>query len=306
NDTKVREQAIQFRKTINEQRTLERTCMNNDGVDNKQVSVQMEDQSYNQIRVLEEGGVKYLEIKLSDKHNHVMLCDIEDYKLVISRKWYAKSEVKSKYRCYRCVDGDSVAFHRLLYPQWAVISHINKNRLDNRRFNLCNGRIHVKTYSNNKSGYNGVCFDRSKQRWIVTWYKDCKSKVRYFPGTESDEESKNEAIQFRKSIDAQRIQNTMFEVDDLEEGEIYNSNNDTNKGFNDYGYIQEDEDEISNFMELEEDDVGIDHEDYIDPEEGLNIELVPVNTSEHVNNKEYDIEEMFDFEKFNDDQFNEQ
>ncbi|CAG8637142.1 16592_t:CDS:2, partial [Acaulospora colombiana] len=216
-----------------------------------------------------EGGVKYLKVKLSDKHNHMMLCDIEDYKLVISHRWYAKNKVKSKDRCYHCMDGDSVAFHHLLFPQWAVISHINKNQLDNRQFNLYNGRIQAKTYSNNKSSYNGVYFDRSKQRWIVIWYNNCKSKVRYFPDTEKEDE-------------------------------IYDSNEDADKDFNDHDYIKEDD------MELEKGDVNIGHEDYIDPKEGLNIELVSMNTSERVNNQEYDMEEVFDFEKFNDNQFNEQ
>ncbi|CAG8636874.1 2611_t:CDS:1, partial [Acaulospora colombiana] len=123
----------------------------------------------------------------------------------------------------------------------------------------------------------------------------------YFPGTESDEESKNEAIQFRKSIDTQRIQNTISEIDDLKEGKIYDSNKNINKDFNDHYYTQEEDDEILNFMELEEDDVNIGHKDYINPEEGLNIELVSMNTSEHMNNQKYNIEEVFDFEKFNDD-----
>ncbi|CAG8776022.1 9846_t:CDS:2, partial [Acaulospora colombiana] len=113
-------------------------------------------------------------------------------------------------------------------------------------------------------------------------YKNCKSKVRYFPDTESDEESKNKAIQFRKSIDAQRIQNTISEVDDLEEDKIYDSNEDADKDFNDHDYIKEDD------MELEEGDVNI----------GLKIISIQ--------KKEYDMEEVFDFEKFNDDQFNEQ
>ncbi|CAG8454851.1 16456_t:CDS:2 [Acaulospora colombiana] len=190
--------------TIDEQRTLKRICVDNDKVDNEQVSVQMEDQSYNQIRVLEEGGVKYLEVKLNDKYNHVMLYDIEDYEL-------------------------------------------------------------------------------------------------------SDKESKNEAIQFRKSIDAQRIQNITSKVNDLEEGEIYDpmEYEDINKDLSDHGYTQEDEDQISNFIELEENSIDIDHGD-IDQEGIFDIELVPMNTSEHVNNQEYNVEGVFDFEKFNDDQFSEQ
>ncbi|CAG8612150.1 12104_t:CDS:2, partial [Acaulospora colombiana] len=237
---------LNTKNTINKQRILEKTCINNDEVDNGQVSVQMENRSYNQVRILEEEGVKYLEIKLSDKHNHVMLCDIEDYKLVISRRWYAKSKVKSEDGCYRCVDGDSVAFHRLLFPQWAVISHINKNQLDNQQFNLYNGRIQAKTYGNNKSGYN-----ERKMKFTI--------RIRILT----------------------KILMTMIT-------------------------LKRKKNEILNFMELEEDDIGIDREDYIDPEEGLNIELIPMNTSEHVNNQEYNMEEVFDFEKFNDDQFNEQ
>lgn len=64
-----------------------------------------------------------------------------------------------------------VKMHRQImnFPE-QIIDHKNQNKLDNRRTNLAlsdkskNG-INRGAQINNKSGFKGVCFDRSKNRW---------------------------------------------------------------------------------------------------------------------------------------------
>ena len=95
------------------------------------------------------------------------LVDDEDYELVISRKWFFGSN--------GYVNSGVGRLHRLIMKanSQQLVDHINGNKLDNRRSNLrfCNKSQNGSNSSlskNNKSGYKGVHFDKSRNKWIVS------------------------------------------------------------------------------------------------------------------------------------------
>ena len=67
-----------------------------------------------------------------------------------------------------------IEMHRFImnFPKGKYVDHINHNTLDNRKCNLriCNNADNIrngKIRTNNKSGYNGICFDKSRNKWLA-------------------------------------------------------------------------------------------------------------------------------------------
>jgi AP2 domain len=159
----------------------------------------------NQIRTFRENEILYLEMKLKD--NKTMLFDTEDLKYVKNFKWRL---IKSGYIYYSTNNKDK-RFHRLIHPEWKIIDHINRNGLDNRRFNLRDGSNGVnekncKLRKNNTSGINGLNYDKESKRWQFEWRENGKRKKKNFYGAYDDEEVKQRAFEFKQQID-QRINN---------------------------------------------------------------------------------------------------
>lgn len=107
-----------------------------------------------------------------------VLLDDEDYEKIIKMgKWCvrkAKNRNNLYYFQHRIDKKTRIEMHRFILncPKGKYVDHINHNTLDNRKANLriCsnadnlrNGKIRV----NNTSGINGVCFDKSRNKWIV-------------------------------------------------------------------------------------------------------------------------------------------
>lgn len=79
--------------------------------------------------------------------------------------------------------------HRLIYfivnciNSTDQIDHINRNRLDNRIENLrvsnqSSNQINAGIKSNNKSGVTGVCYDKSRGKWVVQIQDKNKKSIR--------------------------------------------------------------------------------------------------------------------------------
>lgn len=115
----------------------------------------------------------------------VMLCDIDDWESLKTLYWvdaqgYAGATYNYKH----------FKFHRLVMkvndPKIQV-DHINGNKLDNRKINLricTNQENSMNKYenSNNTSGYKGVFFDKSRNKWrghIMYNGESIKSPKRY-------------------------------------------------------------------------------------------------------------------------------
>ena len=77
------------------------------------------------------------------------------------------------------------------------VDHQNHNTLDNRKENLRitnvpnNSKNREKRNSNNKSGYRNVCWNSSRNRWVVQLQVDGKNKIL---GTFKEEELEQAAI----------------------------------------------------------------------------------------------------------------
>ncbi|SEG75455.1 HNH endonuclease [Sphingobacterium lactis] len=77
----------------------------------------------------------------------------------------------------------TLRMHRLIVKDYEnkEIDHINGNRSDNRKINLraCFHSENLKNQtirSTNKSGYKGVCWQKSKRKWRATIYVEKKQK----------------------------------------------------------------------------------------------------------------------------------
>ncbi|CAG8798505.1 1002_t:CDS:1, partial [Racocetra fulgida] len=102
----------------------------------------------------------------------------------------------------------SLKLHRFIKSEWKMIDHINRNGLDNRECNLREtnpklNRLNCKLRSDNTSGYNGICFDKSQNRWIFQWNENNKQKYKYFQITKNrtSEQAKQLAIDFKLEHD---------------------------------------------------------------------------------------------------------
>jgi hypothetical protein len=114
------------------------------------------------------------------------IVDDEDFLLLSQYKWYA---AKQKYTFYaeRCerVNGRAM-YHlmhrdilRLSYDDKRVVDHRDRNGLNNLKTNLrivtksLNGH-NSRKYSNNLSGYRGVCWHKASKKWISAIKMDKK------------------------------------------------------------------------------------------------------------------------------------
>ncbi len=97
--------------------------------------------------------------------------DIDDIEKVKKYKWYknAHDYVESKQGKKR------ILLHELVFgkKEGYIIDHINRNKLDNRKINLRYATIsqngmNKKIQSNNTSGYTGVYWDKSRDKWIAS------------------------------------------------------------------------------------------------------------------------------------------
>lgn len=106
---------------------------------------------------------------------HAVVCDCH-YDLVKGLRWYLTSwgYVRATH------NGKVVIMHRLVNgtPEGLFTDHKNRNRLDNRCFNL-----QTATYSQNNtnkavkasSGFTGVYWDKEASKWRASVYKDRKT-----------------------------------------------------------------------------------------------------------------------------------
>ena len=139
----------------------------------------------------------YAEIILYDRQGKEVaraLIDVDDIDKCKDIKWYLNG------RGY--VYNDKVsAMHRFVMdcPNDLVVDHINHNKLDNRKSNLriCNSsenNMNISLSSDNRSGFVGVSYCNTRNKWIAQIQFNDKRKSRRFS-------NKSEAIRYRISLE---------------------------------------------------------------------------------------------------------
>jgi hypothetical protein len=127
---------------------------------------------------------------------YVALVDEADYDMLSRFKWHAHFSGKTIYAARLCGGRNRQTFvylHRMvmLPDPGQEIDHINHNTLDNRRANLrlCSrgeNASNLRRSTRNTSGFKGVSWDRSKQKWEANIVQRGKQHfLGYFPTLES-------------------------------------------------------------------------------------------------------------------------
>lgn len=96
------------------------------------------------------------------------LVDAEDLAKVTSRVWYAHREGNNWYAVSS--KPTPVKMHQLILPDVAIVDHVNRNGLDNRRVNLRRSspvlnQANSRRRKDNKSGHRGVSWDKAREKW---------------------------------------------------------------------------------------------------------------------------------------------
>lgn len=136
-------------------------------------------------------------IKLSKGYEATV--DADDYEWLNQWSWHYTQGYASR-NIY--IDGKRrlLRMHRLINdtPEELLTDHINRDKLDNRRENLraatkSQNQINSFREGDNKSDYNGVCWNKSNKKWVSQISVDNKKKfLGYFDNKEEAARAYNE------------------------------------------------------------------------------------------------------------------
>jgi hypothetical protein len=152
----------------------------------------------------------YAEVVLYNRNHEEVarsLIDLGDVDLIREHKWYLGSQGYPSTRIYsKNGEGRNFGMHKIITNTTKeIIDHKNRNRLDNRRFNLIisnksKNAVNSNLRANNSSGVTGVSFSKRQNKWRsyissngkrleLGWFKDLEiavkerlfAEIKYYP-----------------------------------------------------------------------------------------------------------------------------
>src|SRR5690242_4569803 len=127
----------------------------------------------NEHRLVKINFTIYLEVK-TQKPEITFLLDKENFHLLKNYTWYCHKDRNTYYIRTTANNNITLRLHRLIYPEFKMIDHKNRNGLDNREINLREttyqqNMLNRKLFKNNTSGYNGISFNKRENAWEFQW-----------------------------------------------------------------------------------------------------------------------------------------
>ena len=145
------------------------------------------------------------EIKLTQ--SKFALVDDEDFERVSKFKWYAMRTETSSYYARTNYNHKRIGMHQLIMNtiekgRHVQVDHINNDTLDNRKLNLricsaAQNMRNMKVHKDNKCGYKGVYYEKTKNKYIS---RICFNKKKYHIG------EFNTSIEAAKAYNAKAIE----------------------------------------------------------------------------------------------------
>jgi hypothetical protein len=110
----------------------------------------------------------------STNTNEEVFFDLDDAELILQHTWHIDGDGYAK----AMIDGKMTRMHQLIGCKW--FDHINRNRRDNRKRNLrkCTPQENTRNASlrsDNTSGFIGVWWDKSMNKWCAQMVIDGKT-----------------------------------------------------------------------------------------------------------------------------------
>src|SRR3990167_5189242 len=111
--------------------------------------------------------------KRKPEQGYFAIVDDEDFEKVNGLSWTVLiGQTGIKYAVHKPRYKSFIYLHRLVMnaPSGIIVDHKNRNGLDNRKSNLrlCNyseNAINSKCFKHNTSGYKGVYWDKTREKW---------------------------------------------------------------------------------------------------------------------------------------------
>ncbi len=160
----------------------------------------------NQYRMVKTDKKSYYEVKLQGEF--IAKIDIEDLNKIKHCVWSAHKSHNRYYMQHSNRKKSSLPterFHTLLFPNWKMVDHINRNGLDNRKNNLRDGtninNTNQTKRKDNTSGKVGVHYSEYDKCWHVQWYENNKRKHIRFSTKKYGDNAKLLAIKLRMEND---------------------------------------------------------------------------------------------------------